>query len=112
MTDAGNLLEIRGDDNHGASLGQALHQHGIDLGLCADVDAERRLLEHEQATAELYPACKDQLLLVAAAEHGYYHGRIRRPYVEILEEIESPLPLGARPEQRRANAVANSRIEK
>ena len=47
-----------------------LADHGVDLGLGADVDAARRLVEDEQRGLGVEPLAQHHLLLVAAGELG------------------------------------------
>ena len=51
-------------------------QQMVDVRLCADVDADRRLLENEKLDMRLHPAREDHLLLIAA---GQRRDRLLRP---------------------------------
>src|SRR5262249_9824450 len=63
-----DLFELRGDHQHAEALvGEFLDQH-LDLGLGADIDAARRLVEDEQLGIHAEPAGEQDLLLIAAGE--------------------------------------------
>ena len=65
---AQDLRQLGRDDDHRATLGGEAFDQGVDLGLGADIDAARRLVEQEDAGTRRDPAADDRLLLVAAAE--------------------------------------------
>ena len=75
--DAQDFGQLGGDDDHRAALGGEPFDQRVDLGLGADVDAARRLVEQEDARAGGDPAADDRLLLVAAARTGRSAGRCR-----------------------------------
>ena len=62
------LGQLGGDEEDGAALRGELADHVVELGLDADVDAARRLVEDEDRRVGEQPAGEDRLLLVAAGE--------------------------------------------
>ena len=62
------LGQLGGDQEDGAALRGELADHLVELGLDADVDAARRLVEDEDRGIGEQPAGEDRLLLVAARE--------------------------------------------
>ena len=59
----------RGEEDGGAGAGD-LAQPAVDLGLGADVDAARRVVEQQQLGIGGQPAGDQRLLLVAAGQRG------------------------------------------
>ena len=72
-----DLGQLGGDHDDGAALGGQLLDQGVDLGLGADVDAARRLVEQQDLRTRGDPAADDRLLLVAAGEAAGSAGRSR-----------------------------------
>ena len=64
---ADDLLDLRGDEERPPRR-PARVASCFDLGLGADVDAARRLVEDEQLAVHAQPAGQQHLLLVAAGE--------------------------------------------
>ena len=63
-----DLLELRGNHQHAEALVGEFLDERLDLGLGADVDAARRLVEDEQLGVGAQPARQQHLLLVAAGQ--------------------------------------------
>ena len=57
--------------------GRVLGHHAVDLGLGADIDADGRVLQHQQPVALAGPARQHDLLLVAAARAWRCRARAR-----------------------------------
>ena len=82
-----DLRQLRRDHDDPATFrGQRLDQV-VDLGLGADVDAARRLVEEQDLRARHDPAADDRLLLVAAAEVADRPVDRERPEVEALHHL-------------------------
>src|SRR6185437_47570 len=86
----GQLIDFgqvgRDQDDAGAVL-QKLRQQPIDLGLGADIDAHRRLVEDEEVGAVVEPLADHHLLLVAARHRGDQRtpaGRLDRQIADLL----------------------------
>src|ERR1700730_14936600 len=63
--------ELRRDDDHGRTLlSEPMHQ-AIDLGLGADIDAARRLVEDQNVRLRHHPFADDQFLLIAAGDGAH-----------------------------------------
>ena len=62
------LRQFAGGQQHRSARVGEISQQPVDLGLGSHIDAERRLLEHQQPGADLDPAGQHHLLLVAAGE--------------------------------------------
>ena len=70
VADVDQLLDVRGDhDVGGARLAVGQH-HAVDLGLGADVDADGRILQHDDPVFLPGPAGQHDLLLVAARQRA------------------------------------------
>ena len=79
------------------SLEQAAEQT-IDLGLGADIDADRRLVEDEKIGAVVEPFADDDFLLVATGHRGGQHAAARRLDREVADLLVGVLPASSRPE--------------
>ena len=66
--EADQLRHLRGDQHDGDAARRQLVDQPVDLGLGADVDAARRLVEDEQHRLPRQPARQHHLLLVAAGQ--------------------------------------------
>ena len=64
----GQLRELGRDHHDAEPRGGQLADHAVDLGLGADVDAARRLVEQQHPAAAQQPAREHDLLLVAAGQ--------------------------------------------
>src|SRR5579871_5805472 len=63
VANLGHFLEIRGYDDDGGTRLQGDIEETIDLGLRADIDAGRRVLEDVDLAGKMQPAADDDLLL-------------------------------------------------
>ena len=63
-----HLLELGGDHQHAEPLIGELADQRLDLGLGADVDAARRLVEDQELRVHAQPAGEQHLLLIAAGQ--------------------------------------------
>ena len=110
VADAGDLLDVGGEHEHGeAAVGERAELE-IDLAPRADVDAARRLLEDQELDAVDQPARDADLLLVAAGERAHL---LLGPAGADAEQVDPALGLrglrGARHEEAVDVAVEERR---
>ena len=74
-----DFLELGGDHQDAEALVGELADQRLDLGLGADVDAARRLVEDQELRIGAEPAREQHLLLVAAGELANLLLGARRP---------------------------------
>ena len=92
MGEAEQLGQLGRDQEDGEAVGGERANQPVDLGLGADVDALRRLVEDEEARLRRQPAGERDLLLVAAGERAHRRVDRRRADGEVGDEA---LRLGA-----------------
>ena len=89
MADRRDLLEIGRDQHDGLAAGELGGEQPVDLGLGADIDAGRRVLEDQHLGRDVHPARDDDLLLIAAGEA--FDELVRR----VRHEADAPPGAGA-----------------
>ena len=97
-----DLVELGGDHEQRKTVIAQFADQADDLGMGADIDAARRLVEHQQSRRGREPARQQHFLLVAAGEQPDRPFRLRRADVQELYEAHGDLVLLAarkRPEQ-------------
>ena len=91
---AEHLRQLGRDHQHGDAAPGELGEQAVHLGLRADVDAARRLVDDEQRRVAREPLRQHDLLLVAARERP---GRVRQLAVlQLQPESPSPRRIAAR----------------
>ncbi len=65
---AGDLFEVRRNEDDGSTAARQFHHLPVDLDLGADVDTRSRFVEQEDFGITQEPAADDDLLLVAAGK--------------------------------------------
>ena len=65
-----HLGQVGGDHHDRHALPREIAEQRVDLGLCADVDAARRLVDDQELRLCRQPLGDDDALLVAAAQEG------------------------------------------
>src|ERR1700737_2979521 len=111
MADAGNLLEIRRDQEDGKPAVERLLEQLVDFGFRSDIDAEGRLLEHQEPAARLHPAGNDDLLLVTAGERGDHPLRLRWADRVALKDAQAACLLSARADGGKNAAAGGDRVD-
>ena len=97
-----DLGQIGRDQDDAGALRQERAEQAVDLGLGADIDADRRLVEDEQLGAMRQPFADDDLLLVAARQAGGQRIACRRLDAEIGD-----LAVGMRPSPARRRSACS-----
>ena len=87
IADGDEFLKLRGGDEHGEALGGEAADQRHDLGMGADVDAARRLVQDEHARVGDQRPRQHRLLLVAARELADRLFRVRRGDAERLDHL-------------------------
>src|SRR5262245_46966361 len=110
ISDRGDLAGVaRIKQDHPSRLRQPAHD-AVHLPLGADVDAARRIVEHEQRRRRFDPFGKHRLLLIAAGQRADRHVHRARDHAKLAAAIERNLPQAFRlqhkavaPERQRAH---------
>ena len=89
-----HLGEVGRDDQHGDPVPGEVVDQPVDVGLRTDVDATRRLVEHEHFGRHVEPLRQHRLLLVAAREVADRRVERGRPDVQAIAERGGSRPLG------------------
>jgi hypothetical protein len=89
------LGAVRRAHDGGRSLRRRQVDEPVDVGLRADIDALRRLVEHEHPWRAAEPAGHHDLLLVAARQLADDRLRARRTHVELVDPHLGVVLLGA-----------------
>ena len=109
VAESEHLGRVGRDDDDGGSGCRELGQQAIDLLLRADVDADRRLVEHDDAGAGGEAAAQHDLLLVTAAEQTRLHAGVARADVEALRQLRRAVAGRRVVEESRAGALGERR---
>src|SRR5215216_3198057 len=90
-----NLRQLRRDEqDRGALLGEVLHK-AVDLDLRADVNAPRRLLQHEDPWPPLQPPAEHDLLLITAGQLADRRFDPRGTHLKRADHVDGTDPLDA-----------------
>ena len=95
------LAEVRRDDEHAGAAPSRIPDETIDFLARADVDADSRLVEQQDARARIVPFGEDHLLLVASGEIADAGRRARRLDRQAIDRRLRLLGFGATPNPAR-----------
>ena len=104
-----DLLEVGADEDDGQTLAGEVAHERLDLGLGADVDAARRVVEDEEPRGGGQHAGQEHLLLVAARELGELLVGSRGLDAQPLDELLGDAPLVGADEQTAAGQSRQDR---
>src|SRR5688500_7922407 len=93
VAQAEQLGEIRADDENGAASGGLARNGVVHVGLAADVDAARRLVEQQDVRLLVEEPADRDLLLIAAGERAHGLGLRAGAHAKLADPVARTLRL-------------------
>ena len=107
---ANQLRQLRGNDQKRDAVGGQFRNQTIDFGLCADIDAARRLIQDQHARGPRKPSSEHHLLLIASREVGDELVEARRLHAHAFDLFVRDEQFGGATEETKTrNAIGHTK---